>query len=374
MKLVRRKEKVSKILLASGHAATTVLATIEQLYERKDKNFEIHWAGSKYAFPGKNIPTLEFEIATEWDFTFHPMIAGKIVRQISVWGLIALLLVPIGFIHALILLIRVRPDVIVSFGGNSAFPVSIVGAILRFPVIVHEQTSAAGRANIISAKFATKILLARASSKSYFPSVKSEIIGNPVMRKVLSVVPKKVIGRPPTIYITGGSRGSVKINRVVERVLPSLIKDYKVIHQTGRLEYQHFLKVKSKLGAHLKDSYIVFPTIKPSIIAGIYKRADIIIGRAGANTVSDIIAVKRPSILIPIPWTNLNEQEKNALFAEKYGIARVINEKVLTGRRLLAEIKTVEENWEKMLNVVSSRKSPDIRAAGKLVDNICKYL
>ena len=361
-----------KIVLTGGHAATTALAVYEELTRRiiDKKRWDIYFIGSAYAVEGLKIPTLEATIFSKIGVPFHTIITGRVQRKITFWTIPSLLKIPIGFLHAFYLLFKIKPDIIVSFGGFAAFPVVVMGWVLRIPIIIHEQTASIGRANLFSSPFASLIAVARYQSVKYFPKKKVKVVGNPVLSNVISTPPKQKIGNPPVIYITGGSRGSQPLNNVVKEILKDLLRKYKVIHHTGYFDYPKFIKIRNSLEYDLKERYIVHEIIDPFDIAGIYKKSDIIISRAGANTVSEIIIAKLPAILIPIPFSYKNEQTKNAQIAQKYGLARILTQDNLSKESLNNEINWVIHNWRNINKSAENKKSPDLYAAQKLVNFI----
>ena len=280
--------------------------------------------------------------------------------------------IPIGFVHAGILLIKIRPKVILSFGGYSAFPVAVVGWLMRIPVVLHEQTSAAGLANKLSSPFVKKIAISRKRSLEFFPKEKTVVIGNPLLASIARVSPKKKIGNPPTIFITGGSRGSSFINSLLQSILPTLLDRFLVIHHTGLVDFRKFKNLKKNFTGSRTKRYQVYSVIDPLKIEKIYKQADIIVARAGANTVSEIISTKRPAILIPIPWSYENEQVKNAQRAQRLGIAKLLNQGEATGKSLLSLIDQVFKDWSKMVKSPSV-KNLDNTASFRLVDILEEY-
>ncbi|MEJ2347924.1 MAG: UDP-N-acetylglucosamine--N-acetylmuramyl-(pentapeptide) pyrophosphoryl-undecaprenol N-acetylglucosamine transferase [Patescibacteria group bacterium] len=361
-----RGEGKNKIVLAGGHAATTALATVEELI--RDEKWDIYWIGAGKAMEGKDVPTLESKIFPKIGIKSYKIISGRLQRKLTFWTLPSIIKIPFGFFHAMILLLKIRPKVILSFGGFAAFPVVVVGFFLRIPIVVHEQTSAAGRSNIFSAKFAKKIALSRKSSQKYFAESKSRLVGNPVMTQIAEIKPKEKIGKPPTVLIVGGSRGSQTINEAVLETLDKLVERYNVIHQTGFIDFEKIKEARDSLSKEFKEKYEIYKMIEPMDMDGVYKRADIVVSRAGANTVSEIIAAKIPTILIPIPWVYENEQTKNAEYAEEFGVARILNQKSLSGKALFLAIKGIEKDWFRIVESVKNKKSPDINAAKRLVN------
>lgn len=369
----KKKDRKTKIVFTGGHAATTALATFEEVVKRGN-NWQIFWLGAEQAFEGKRVPTLESQVFSKMDIEFFPIISGRIQRKFSLWTIPSLLKIPFGFIHALTLLIKIRPEVVLSFGGFTAFPVVFAGWLLRVPVILHEQTAAAGLANKLSAPFVKRVALARKESVRHFPENKVVVTGNPVLSQVTEIKAKKTLSSPPTLFVTCGSRGSERINNLVGEVLEELLKKVTVIHQTGKIDFERFKKIKEKLPKNIAERYEVYSVIDPMQMDGVYKRADVVLARAGANTVSEVMIIGRPTILIPIPWSRLNEQVKNARFAERQGIAKILLEEKATPKTLLAEVDNIIKDWGKISQNIQGKKSPDKDASKKLVDLIEKHL
>lgn len=359
-----------KIVFTGGHAGTTGLAVIEALKKKHPNLNSVYWIGVKKAVEGKRAKTLESEILPERSIKFISLISGRIQQRFTFWTIPSLLTIPIGFIHAFLALASIRPKVIVSFGGFSSFPVVVTGWLQGIPVIIHEQVATSGRANRASSFFAIKIALARASSLKYFPKEKSVVVGNPVSSKILSVSAKKVLGKPPTIFITGGSRGSLAINNCLGSILPGLVAKYNIIHQVGLFDLERFQNLKARLPENLSDRYRVYGSINPDDMALFYGKADLVIARGGANTVSEIVVTKRPSIFIPLPFSYLDEQRENAKIAEGIGLAQILDQKNLTPELLKLTIEKMFKDWENIVKKVEDYKSPDVGASKKMVNLI----
>lgn len=356
-----------RIILTGGHAATTAVATIEEILRRKE-NWELYWVGAKNALEGKEIPTIDLEIFPKMGVSLHPISAGRLQRKFSIWTIPSILKIPLGFIQAFVVLSKIKPNLILSFGGFVSFPVVFWGRIFGIPVILHEQTAVVGRSNKFSAFLATKIALAREQSINFFPKNKCVITGNPVMTQIAEIKPRKQIGDPPVIFVMGGSRGSLVVNELIEEILPKLLNIYSVIHLTGHLGYENALLFKRKLSKDFQARYEVYPRIDPLQIDGVYKRADIVIARAGANTVSEIMVVKIPSILIPIPWTYKDEQTSNAKLAVEFGVAKILPQGMATPSKLFELLQETRKNWKEIIEKVKDKKEPDVYASAKLVD------
>jgi UDP-N-acetylglucosamine--N-acetylmuramyl-(pentapeptide) pyrophosphoryl-undecaprenol N-acetylglucosamine transferase len=354
-----------RILLTGGHAATTGMAIIQELNARVP-NANIYWIGSKQAISGSKATTLEHKIYPSMGVKYFEIKAGKLQTKFTRYTIPLALMIPFGFIQAFFTLLKIRPSVILSFGGAASFPVAFWGWVLQIPVIVHEQTVAAGRATLASAKFAEKIALGRTESAKYFPSGKTVVTGNPLTKEILDVKPKTLVGSNKNILVVGGSRGSEFINEEFIKVVPELSKKYEIVHITGERDFDKYKDLE-------KENYKVFSFIEPSKMADFYKESDVIVSRSGANTVAEILYIKRPSILIPLPRTFMDEQVKNAKYAEQAGIAKVMLEKEVTPSSLTMAISDSFNTWKDKVIKASKYTSPDTGAARKLVELILEY-
>ncbi len=363
-----------KVVFTGGHAGTTAISVIEEV-KKENLAWDIYWIGPKKTFEGKGISSYHSRVFPKLGVVYKGINTGRLQRKLSIWTIPSILRIPVGFMQAFSLIARIRPSAVVSFGGYVAFPVAVAAWVFGIPVIIHEQTVVAGLANKLISFFARRILLARSESEKYYPKSKIEVTGNPIMPQILKVGKKNKIGNPPTIYITGGSSGAQTINRAVDSVLEEMLLLYKVIHQTGELDLVFFEKRKRELDEKLKGRYEIFGFKDPDEIYTVYERADIIISRAGANTVSEIMAISIPSILIPIPWARYDEQTKNAKLAQDAGLARIVRQEDLTGEKLLSEINEVESEWSKMAgHVDDSLRKLDLHASLTVVDIIKRYI
>ena len=355
----------SKIVLTGGHAATTALATIEALRKKGDN--KLVWIGSKYAMEGKNTLSLEFTTFPEVGVKCYSIIAGRLQRKWTRYSLWSLAKVPFGFLHALLLLLFIRPKVVLSYGGFAALPVVVAAWLLRAPVIVHEQTIAAGLTNRLSSPFARTVAISREESRKYFPDNKTVLTGNPTGEKFFSIKAKNAMASPPVLFVTGGSRGSQRFNQVVFDVIGELTREYIVVHQCGELDLARAQKVRNSLPLALRKRYEVMASISPLSMPAMFSKADIIVGRSGANTVSEVLAAGRPAIFVPIPWVQHDEQTKNAKLAERAGQAVIIRQDELSAKLLLTTIDNVRKNWKKMAQPADIRNL-DKNAAEKLVN------
>lgn len=359
---------MKKVLLTGGHAATTAISVIEELIRRFSKDgIDIFWIGAKFASEGRNVDGLELKIFPELGVKTYLLNAGRLQRKFTRYTIFSLLKIPIGLIQAIYYILKIRPDVTLSFGSFAAFPVVFASWLFRIPVLIHEQTLGVGLANKLSMCFTKEILLARKESDKHFGNKKTEVVGNPVMTQITEVQAKEKIGDPPIIFVMGGSRGSERINNALFSVIDKLLEKYQVVHIIGQLDCKRFESIKNK-------NYRCFSFVSPMEIDNLYRESDIVISRSGANTVAELMIVKRPAILIPIPWSQLNEQEENAKLARDFGLAKILKQEELTGERLISEIEETVRDWGKIISQIKTKYSDDVTASSKVVDVLARYL
>lgn len=330
-----------KLVITGGHHSSA-LPIINKL-RKSHKGVEIHWIGHKYSLKGNNAPTLEFIDITQLGIPFYNLQAGKVYKTYNIFRLLK---VPFGFIQSLYLLLTIRPDIILSFGGYLAVPVVIVGKFLGIKSLTHEQTIVTGYANAVIAKYVNKVLISWPDSAKYFPQEKVVYTGIPLRDEIFKVKSKtiKINEDLPTIYITGGKTGAHSINAVISEILGDLLDVCNVIHQCGdhsELKDYELLQNKYKKFVDKPGKYILKKYVMNDEIGEVFSKSDLLIARSGAHTVSEVIALEKPAIFIPISWVSHNEQLKNAEMVKNYGLAEIIEEKDLQPQHLLNKIKDV---------------------------------
>jgi UDP-N-acetylglucosamine--N-acetylmuramyl-(pentapeptide) pyrophosphoryl-undecaprenol N-acetylglucosamine transferase len=249
---------------------------------------------------------------------------------------------------------KIQPAIVVSFGGYPAVPVCWAAKFLNIPVVIHEQTFGAGLSSKLTAPTAAKIAVSWPESRQYFPAAKTHLTGNPIRRELkdLSRQPKNII------YISGGHQGARVINQALKPILPRLLEKYIVYHQYGNQP-----KPKSHQG------YITREYFNLSDLKKIYSQACLVVGRSGINTVTELAYLKIPALLIPLPYTQKNEQLVNAEFLKKLGIAEILKQANLTSESLLAAIVTAAKILPRPTSAVFDRTQV-AEAANKLFELI----
>lgn len=344
-----------KILLTGTHF-TTAEATIEELWEYN--NIEIVYVGRKTTREGDSSPSAESQILPKLGVKFIQIITGRLQRAFTVYTIPSLFKIPIGFIQSFFILTQQKPDAILSFGGYVSVPIVIWGWLLSIPIIIHEQTLVTGLANKISSYFADKIAISF-NVDHEFDKRKVVLTGNPIRSDITRGVVSRHKGKLPTVLITGGNQGSHVINLAVEECLDRLTKLANIIHQTGDSKFNDF----ERLEALKNDHYQVFKFI-PNM-GEVLKKTDLVVGRAGINTLTELAYLGIPAMVIPVPYLYQDEQNKNAKFFEKSGLVRILPQSKLNSRTLLNTIKACINDLNHLYKSAKKAKSMIITDAAK---------
>lgn len=337
-----------KLVITGGHhtSALPVIAELKKVFP----HLLIYWFGHKYSLKGDKNPSLEYKEITKLGLPFYEIKAGKAFRTLDP---IRLLKIPIGFVQSFWLLATLKPDAILSFGGYLAVPVVISGWVLRIPSITHEQTVVAGHANKLISKFVKKVLISWEKSKVYFPASKTVYAGLPLRPEIFEIKSSAFNLNPqlPTIYITAGKTGSHKINAVVQDSLGELLKTCNIIHQCGDFsptnDYQTLTDAYSGLASGLPGKYFVRKFVLANEIGEAFHKSNLVVARAGAHITAEVLALKKPTLFIPIPWVSHNEQWENAQMVENVGLATILLEHDLNKENFVYAVKNTLNNLDR---------------------------
>ncbi len=303
----------------------------------------------------------------ENSITFIRIPAGKIRRYTSIKNIIDIFITFIGIFTAVITLFRIYPDIVVSKGGFGSVPTVLAARLFHIPIIIHESDSKPGRANLLASKFAKKIAISFDSAAKFFPKrVQKKIArtGTPIRKALTRIETEGALQYLnlekdiPTLLILGGSQGSVKINETILSALPDLVSFLNVIHQTGRVNFENMVALSKVVLTNNPNASRYHPIgyldqVSMQRSASIM---DIVVSRAGANSIAEISLWRKPSILIPIPQEISHDQRSNAYAYAQTGAAVVLEEQNLVAHLLVAEIKRIVENTEIAKRMSSAAK------------------
>jgi UDP-N-acetylglucosamine--N-acetylmuramyl-(pentapeptide) pyrophosphoryl-undecaprenol N-acetylglucosamine transferase len=325
-----------KVVIVGGHLSPA-LAVIEKL-----KNEDVFYIGRKHTFEGDKAISLESQEVEKLNIPFFDLNTARLQRKFTKHTLPSLLKFPIGFIQSYKILSKIKPDVVLGFGGYLFLPVALSAAFLKIPVVIHEQTLEAGFTNKLVAKFAKKICVSWRSSEKYFSKEKVVLTGNPIRQEIISAKNiQNEKNKTPIIYLTGGSAGAHALNLLVEKTLDEFLEKCILIHQTGGSEvYKDFERLEKQKSERYECQK--FLTAKEA--AMVMNKADLVVGRSGINTVTELIYLQKPAFLIPLPVGQKNEQLKNAKFIKSLGLGEFVQQHLLTPDLFVSAIFSMLNN------------------------------
>jgi len=337
------------VVITGGHI-TPALAVIQHI-KKQYSHIKISVIGRKHALEGSKVLSEEYNLLEKYSVPFYPIITGRLQRYFGFQAIGSMIKIPFGFLQSFFILLKLRPSVVLSFGGYVALPVSYAAKILGIPICTHEQGSVPGIANEWIAKIANVVCVTFEETKNAYKGKNVIVTGLPLRDEIVHPPTMPSFHIPnqekPIIYITGGSTGAVSMNDIVFSIIPEIVKGYTVIHQVGRISIEAAKNVKKALPSSLQEEYIVSPYFDTPDVGWILKNCTLVVSRAGANTISEIAYYHKPNILIPIPWAGDKEQVKNASIMEKYSLSLVIPQTDLTAQRLinaLHDISSIKNN------------------------------
>ena len=327
---------MKRIILTGGGTAGHVTPNIALLPRLKELNYDIHYIGS---YNG-----IEKELIEQLGIPYHGISSGKLRRYFSLRNFTDPFRVLKGFREAHRLIKLLKPDVIFSKGGFVSVPVVFAGKKCKVPTIIHESDMTPGLANKLSIPSATKVCCNFPETIPHLPEGKAVLSGSPIRAELLHGSKEAAYtytglnSEKPVILVVGGSSGSKVINDTVRSILPELLKNYQVIHLCGKGNLDNSL-------AQTKG-YAQYEYIKDEL-KDLFALADIVVSRAGANAICELLALHKPNILIPLSAAaSRGDQILNARSFEKQGFSYVIEEETLTVDILLEAIRKVYADRE----------------------------
>jgi len=287
-------------------------------------------------------------------------------------GAMVLLKLPFGLFQSFGIIKAFRPDLVLGVGGYSAGPLCLASRLKGIPTAIHEQNSFPGLTNRLLCRIAHRVFISFEESREHFPERDLILTGNPVRRELLSGASQVKKNSGFTVLVTGGSQGARAVNKAFTAALGILKEKGRhpgVIHQTGEIDYERVAE------AYRKEKFE--GDVRPFIedMAEAYGRSDMVIGRAGATTVSELAALGKPAILIPYPYAANNHQETNAGMLVRAGGAEMLLEEHLTGE-VLADLllKYMEDSVALEEMGIRSKAVGRADAAGVIVDHLMEMM
>ena len=335
---------MKRIVLTGGGTAGHVTPNIALLPRLKELGYDVHYIGSyngieKTLMEGCQIP-------------YYGISSGKLRRYFDLKNFSDPFKVLKGFSEASKLLKKLKPDVVFSKGGFVSVPVVIAAKQLRIPVIIHESDMTPGLANKLSIPAASKVCCNFPETISHLPKGKAVLSGSPIRQELLTGDRTKALqftglsGTKPVLLIIGGSLGSVVVNEAVRSILPKLLKKFEIIHLCGKGKLDQTL---TALNGYVQYEYI------SDELKDLFALSDIVISRAGANSICEFLALRKPALLIPLSAAaSRGDQILNAHSFEKQGYASVLEEEQLKGDSLYEALINLWENRESYVNAMAA--------------------
>lgn len=349
---------VKKIILTGGGTAGHVTPNCALVPTLKQRGYALEYIGTRSG--------IEFELIRREKLRFHTIAAGKLRRYLDLKNLTDLFLIGLGFLQSFFILLTSRPVAIFSKGGFVSVPVVWSAWFLRIPVVIHESDISPGLANRLALPFANNICYSFLETKKYLPAAKSVHTGLPIRETLLTGDAAKgkriceFTSDKPTILIIGGSLGSVVINNAVREALPELLTHYTVCHICGRGN------VTDEQPGYRQFSYVT------DELPHLFALAVIVVGRSGATTLFELLALKKPNLLIPLSsGASRGDQILNAESFERQGFSRVLLQENLTKDTLVAAIDTVYAERAGMVAAMEKSSTPHgVDAVVKVIESV----
>lgn len=340
---------MKRIILTGGGTAGHVTPNIALLPKLQEMGFDIHYIGS---YNG-----IEKELIEPFGIPYHGISSGKLRRYFSLQNFTDPFRVLKGMGEARKLIRDLKPDVIFSKGGFVSVPVVLAGKKCKVPVIIHESDMTPGLANKIAIPSATKVCCNFPETLEYLPKEKAVLSGSPIRQELLSgnkIAAMDLCGfsaDKPIILVIGGSLGSVAVNNAVRAALPELLKSFQIVHLCG----------KGKVDESLNNTtgYRQFEYIKEEL-RDIFAMTDIVISRAGANAICELLALRKPNLLIPLSANaSRGDQILNARSFERQGFSLVLEEEEVTKDTLLETVQNLYDNRNTFIDAMRNSGQQD---------------
>lgn len=340
---------MKRIILTGGGTAGHVTPNIALLPRLKELEYDIHYIGS---YNG-----IEKELIEQFGIPYHGISSGKLRRYFSLQNFTDPFRVIRGFGEAHKLIKILQPDVIFSKGGFVTVPVVLAGKKCKVPTIIHESDMTPGLANKISIPSATKVCCNFPETVEHLPAEKAVLTGSPIRQELLSGDKENALkftglsDKKPVVLVIGGSLGAVAVNEAVRKVLPELLKDFQVIHLCG----------KNKIDPSLNniDGYVQYEYIKDEL-KDLFALTDIVISRAGANAICELLALHKPNLLIPLSANaSRGDQILNARSFERQGFSIVLEEEEITDELFLSSVRNLYTNRDQYITAMSNSNQQD---------------
>lgn len=338
-----------KIVLTGGGTAGHVTPNIALLPSLKEAGYDVVYMGSKDG--------IEQKLMKDFDIPYVGVSTGKLRRYFDVKNFTDPFRVIKGYTEARRFLKEFMPDVVFSKGGFVSVPIVRAAASLHIPCIIHESDMTPGLANRLCLSGATKICCNFPETVSYLPPDKAILTGSPIRQELKTG--NRLDGlnycgftaNKPVLMVMGGSLGAEAVNKVVREALPVLLKDFQVVHLTGKGKMDNLLLNT--------PGYKQFEYVKTEL-KDLFAMTDIVISRAGANAICELLALKKPNLLVPLPSANSRgDQLLNAKSFETQGFSMVVDQNDLTAELLVEKVMELYRDRSRYVEAMAGSRQMD---------------
>lgn len=350
---------MKKIILTGGGTAGHVTPNLALLPSLRKEEFEIHYIGS---YNG-----IERRLIEDAGIPYDGISSGKLRRYFDIKNFSDPLRVLKGYGQAKRLMKQYHPDIVFSKGGFVSVPVVLAAKHYKIPVIIHESDMTPGLANKICIPAAKKVCCNFPETLNYLPKDKAVLSGSPIREELLTgdrlsgLQYAGLSANRPVILVIGGSLGSVTVNHAVRSILPKLLSQFQVIHICGKGNLDESLIGTS---GYVQYEYVDKP------LRHLFAAADLIISRAGANSICEILALRKPNILIPLSAAaSRGDQILNANSFAKQGFSTVLEEEVLTSDTLY---QAVSDTYKKRTAFIEAMEKSTLNNAVETIMNLIR--
>jgi len=340
---------MKKIVLTGGGTAGHVTPNIALLPSLKEAGYEVFYIGS---YDG-----IEKKLIEEMDIPYYAISSGKLRRYKSFKNLSDPFRVMKGFGQSLKLMKQIKPDIVFSKGGFVSVPVVLAAGKNKIPAIIHESDMTPGLANKIAIHAAVKICCNFPETLNFVPADKAELTGSPIRAELLcgnKIKGLELCGftaKKPVVLVIGGSSGAVRVNEAVRNILPGLLEKYQVVHICG--------KGKTDETLNNVQGYVQFEYSNKEL-RDLFAMCDIVISRAGANAICELLALKKPNLLIPLSANaSRGDQILNAISFKQQGFSSVLPEEDITPETLLEAVNELYNNKDRYFYAMESSQQGD---------------
>ncbi len=355
---------MKRIILTGGGTAGHVTPNLALLPLLKEHEYQVRYIGSQNG--------IEKQLATDAGLPYDAISTGKLRRYFDWRNFTDPFRVIKGYVEARHLLKTYRPDVVFSKGGFVSVPVVLAASHLKIPAVIHESDMTPGLANRLSFSSAQKICCNFPETKEHLPRKKVVVSGCPIRAELLTGSRQAGLSYTgfspdlPVLLIIGGSLGSVAVNNAIRSILPQLCETFQVIHICGKNNLDQSLE---GLPHYRQYEYVSEP------LKDLFALADIVISRAGANAICELLALRKPTLLIPLSASaSRGDQILNAASFEKQGFSLVLQEEELSDELLLSQTQRLYQNRHQFQTAME--KSPLGNASQtivELLDSLCVH-